>query len=80
MADPQIMASLADIVETLFDEYDGPVTEATNASDVEQWDSMANVQFAVLVEQTFKVRFTVDEIGRMDNLGAVADAVARKRG
>ena len=46
------------IVRDLFDEYDGPVTARLRAKDVEQWDSLANVQLTVVVEQAFGVRLS----------------------
>jgi acyl carrier protein len=73
------LEKITDIVRDLFDEYDGPVTRALSARDVEQWDSLANVQFVVLVEQAFGVRFTSDEVGKFQNVGELLDAVAAKR-
>lgn len=67
------------IIRDLFDEYDGPVTRALSAQEVEQWDSLANVQFAVMLEQAFRIRFKSDEIGKFRNLGELLDAIARKR-
>jgi len=32
-----------------------------------------------MVEQALNVRFATDEVGRMKNLGEVADLVARKK-
>lgn len=80
MSDAEILAGLQDIVATLFDDYDGPVTAALTAADVEQWDSLANVQLMVLAEQTFKVRFTTAEIGGLKNLGELIALIARKQG
>ena len=73
------LKKLTGIVRDLFDEYEGPVTRALSARDVEQWDSLANVQFVVLVEQAFGVRFTSDQVGKFQNVGELLDAVAAKR-
>lgn len=75
-----IQPELADILRTLFDDYDGPVTGALTAADVEQWDSLANVQLVVLAERTFGVRFTTAEITSLPNLGALADLIRAKQG
>lgn len=75
-----IPAELEDIVRTLFDEYDGPVGPDLTAADVEQWDSLANVQMMVLAEQTFGVRFTTAEIAGLANLGEMAALIKSKQG
>jgi acyl carrier protein len=73
------LEEVTQIVRDLFDEYDGPVTRTLSARDVAQWDSLANVQFVVLIEQALGVRFNTDEIGTFHNLGDLLDAVAKKR-
>ncbi len=67
------------IVRDLFDEYQGPVTRALDASQVAQWDSLSNIQFVVLTEQAFGVRFSSAEVRSFRNLGELLDAVARKQ-
>jgi acyl carrier protein len=49
------------IMRNLFDEYEGPVTPSLSARDVAQWNSLMNVQFLVLVEQAFGIRFELLE-------------------
>jgi acyl carrier protein len=68
------------IVRDLFDDYVGPVTRDLSARDVAQWDSLANVQFVVLVEQAFGIRFHSREVGQFKNIGELLDMVASKRG
>jgi acyl carrier protein len=67
------------IIRDLFDEYEGPVTRDLSASDVAQWDSLANVQFVVLVEQAFGIRFHTREVGQFKNIGELLDMAATKR-
>ena len=70
---------MAEIVRDLFDEYEGPVARSLSARDVAQWDSLANVQFVVLVEQSFGVRFSTAEVGRFKDVGELLDIVQMKR-
>ncbi len=76
----QIQPELEDILRTLFDEYEGPVTGDLTAAQVEQWDSLANVQLVVMAERTFGVRFTTAEITSLAHLGALADLIRAKQG
>ncbi len=73
-----ILQKITPILRDLFDEYDGPVTRALTAADVEQWDSLSNIQLVVLVEQACGIRFSSNEVRNFQNLGELIDAIARK--
>jgi len=73
------LEKMTEIVRDLFDEYDGPVTRKLCAHDVEQWDSLMNVQLIVLIEQAFGIRFSTRDVGQFKNLGELLDAVQAKR-
>ena len=78
MTSAEIIVRFEPIMRDLFDEYSGPITAALTANDIEQWDSLANIQLVVMVEKAFGVKFAVGEITRLKNLGALADLVASK--
>ena len=63
------------IMRDLFDEYEGPVTRDLTAMKVPQWDSLGHVQLMVLVEKSFGIRFSADQIGKFRNLGDLIDAI-----
>jgi acyl carrier protein len=66
------------IIRSLFDEYDGAVTRELSARDVAQWDSLANVQFVVLVENALGVRFRAREVAQFKNIGELLDIAAKR--
>lgn len=74
----EVIARIEPLVRSVFDEYGGPVTAALNAHDVEQWDSLGHVQFIVLVEQEFGIRFGMGEIAELKNIGELAALIQRK--
>ncbi len=78
MTPDEVVARIEPIMRDLFDEYDGPITANLTAKDVEQWDSLANVQLLVMVEKAFGVRFSTSDMGAMKNLGALAELVLAK--
>ena len=78
MTQDEVVARIEPILRDLFDEFDGPVTAALTANDVEQWDSLANVQLMVMVEAAFRIKFATTEISSLKTLGELADLVARK--
>jgi len=80
MDEQTIYTRITPILRTLFDEYEGPVGPTLNAKQVAQWDSLANVQFMVLVEQEFGIRFRTEEITSLPTLGALVQLIAKKKG
>ena len=78
MDDPTILKKLEEIIRELFDEYSGPVTPVLSARDVEQWDSLGHIQFMVMVESVFGIRFDLNEVRKLANLGELV-ALVRAR-
>jgi acyl carrier protein len=76
----EVIGRIGPIFRDLFDEYDGPITAGLTAKDVEQWDSLGNVQFMVMVEGAFGIKFATTEVISLQNLGELAALVARKAG
>lgn len=74
------LAKVADVMRELFDEYDGPITMATTARDIPQWDSLSHVRLIVFLEEELGVRFSTAEIQEFKNLGNLVDAVVKRKG
>lgn len=77
MTQEEVFAKISELVQNLFDEHEGEITPNMNASDVEQWDSLANVQLMVMVEQAFKIRFSTEQISSLKNLGDLTTLVMK---
>jgi acyl carrier protein len=75
----ETLSKVAEAIRDLFDDYEGPVTRETSAADIEQWDSLANVQLMVMIEQSLGVRFTTAEIQGFKNVGDLVDGVDSKK-
>ena len=52
----------------------------TTAKDVAGWDSLNHINLVLAVEHHFKVRFTVKEISKLANVGALTDLIVRRVG
>lgn len=73
------LEKIAAIIRGVFDQYDGPVTRDLSADDIAQWDSLTHVQFVVLVEQAFGIRFNAREVAQFRNIGELLDGIVRRR-
>lgn len=54
------------------------LSPATTANDIENWDSITNIQLIVAIEKKYKIRFTSREIQNFKNVGELADALLSK--
>lgn len=78
MDTPSIIAKLQEIFRDVLDNDEIVLTPATSASDIEEWDSLANVQLVVEIEGEFGIRFTSAEIPSWKNIGDMATCIASK--
>jgi acyl carrier protein len=69
MDEPQIYSRLAEIFQDVFDEDSIAVTPELSAKDVDGWDSLTHIRLMHTVEKAFKIRFSVTEIGKLENVG-----------
>ncbi len=54
-------SEIAAIFEEVF-QYSGPVTLATSPNDIERWDSLQHIALVQMIEATFAIRLSMDEM------------------
>ena len=69
MDEPQIYAQLTQIFQDVFDEDFITVPPELTAKDVVGWDSLTHIRLMLTVEKFFKIKFSVSEIGKLENVG-----------
>lgn len=72
------LTKIADVITDLFDDHTDAVTRETSSADIEDWDSLANIQLVVMIERQFGIQFPTSEIQNFRNVGDLVDAVDRK--
>lgn len=65
------------IFKDIFDDENLIVTEKTAAADVEDWDSFAQMQIVMGIEDMFGIKFSTDEVTEFKNVGDVVKAIER---
>jgi len=74
-----IIAELNPIFRDILDQPDLTITRASNASNVEGWDSLAHVNLVTAIQQHYNIRFALGELEELKNVGEMADLIAVKR-
>jgi acyl carrier protein len=76
----EIMAKLNEIFCDVFDDEDIVLTDATNSDDIEDWDSLEQINLLVAIEKQFNIKFQLADVADLENVGAMADLVEKLLG
>lgn len=76
--DTAILARLRDVLAGFFNNPGLAVDASTTARDVRGWDSLANVELMVEIEETFGIRFRTGEVAGLKNVGELVGVIARR--
>ena len=75
-----IFEKLNEIFIDVLDLDEVELTDATNANDIEEWDSLSHIQLIVAIEKSFGIRFTSLEIMKWKNVGEMVNSIEEKIG
>lgn len=79
MTKQEIIENLNVIFNDVLDPDDEvKLNESTCADDIEEWDSLSNIQLIVAIEKEFNIKFTSREIMTWQNVGEIADSIQEK--
>ena len=74
----EIINRVQDIFRDIFDEDDLEIKDETNADDIEDWDSLAQINLVSSIEKEMKVRFALGEIDTLKNVGEMINLIETK--
>ena len=72
---------LSQVNEIFIDELDNDdvvIEETTQATDIDEWDSLTHIILVVAIEKKFKIRFTSNEIQSWKNVGEMLNCIQGK--
>ena len=68
-----------DIIQEIFRDYfDEPtmvITENTSMNDIEEWDSIAQMNLIVALEKEFNMKFKIDEIAKASSVKVMLEII-----
>jgi len=73
-----ILSQINEIFIDTLDNEELVIEEATQATDVDEWDSLTHIMLLVAIEKNFKIRFTSTEILSWKNIGDIMNCIEGK--
>lgn len=71
----KIYEVLNEIFRDVFDDEDIVVDAETNSDTIEDWDSLEHINLVVAIEKAFGLKFTMDEVTGMKNVGEMVEII-----
>ena len=78
MTREEVFEKLNEIFRDNFDDDGIVLTEETSSADIEGWDSLEQINLVVAIQNAFSVRFSIEEVSAMKNVGEMATAIQAK--
>ena len=74
-----VFEKLSEIFIDVLDLDESPILkDETTADDIEDWDSLSNIQLIVAIEKQFGIKFTSYEITSWIDMGEMVDCIIKK--
>ena len=73
-----VRGKLTNSFRRVFENVNLVLADEMTAKDVEGWDSLAHINLIMDVEEEFGLRFTVDDIADLKNVGEMIQMLERK--
>ncbi len=75
MTREEVMKKLNEIFCNVFDDETIVLKDETNAEDIEDWDSLEQINLIVAIENEFEMMFDMAEVANLANVGEMADLI-----
>lgn len=74
----EVKNKVSAIFKEVFDDDSLVITDATNSSDIEDWDSLEHIALIVSMEKEFNLKFDIKEVNKLENVGQMIDLIVSK--
>ena len=77
MTEQEILTAVQDIFRDNFDDDSLVITRETCADDIEDWDSLEQINLLTAIEKKFSIKFMLADVRDLKDVGDLLDLVAR---
>jgi len=78
MTSELIHSKLQTIFRDVFDDNTLVIARITNADDVSGWDSLAQINLVVAIENDFAITLSLEDMATLSNVGDMLDLIQSK--
>ncbi len=71
----EVFERLNKVFQDVFDDDSIVVNDETTSADIEDWDSLEHINLVVAVEQEFGMKFNMNEVTTMKNVGEMVGII-----
>lgn len=75
MTRAEILEKMTGVFRTIFDDETIVLTDETTAADIEDWDSLEQINILVALEKLFEMKFTAADVENLQNVGGMVDLI-----
>ncbi len=75
MGRTEILEKMTGVFRTIFDDETIVLTDETTAADIEDWDSLEQINILVALEKLFEMKFTANDVENLQNVGGMVDLI-----
>ena len=73
-----IFHNVQDIFRDVFDEDTLNISDKTSSVDIEEWDSLNQINLVSAIEKEFNIKFSLTELISLKDVGAMIDLMILK--
>lgn len=73
-----LLAELQEIFREVFDQPDLVITRDSNASNVDDWDSLTHINLITAISMQYNISFALGELEELKNVGDLEDIMRVK--
>ena len=74
----EMLIKIHEIFRDIFDDTDLIINESTCSEDIDDWDSLEQINLIVSIEKSFDIKFDILEIGNLNNVGEMINLIRTK--
>ncbi|MFI3169039.1 MAG: acyl carrier protein [Faecalibacterium sp.] len=72
-----IFDDVLEIFRDIFDDEELEISRETCADDIEDWDSLEQINLLTAMEKKFSLKFKLEDVRGLKNVGDLLDLIAR---
>lgn len=80
MTREKVYETLTQIFRDNFDDNSIELRDGMTSADIEDWDSLEQINLVVAIQEEFGIRFNIDEVNSMKNVGEMVSFILKKKG